>query len=766
MQFGRMLIFFATISLIVAGEFLPAQGIVIETISSDQTSNWSDRDFWETFDSKPAPDGWEFRDGEIRLVRPRRAGHILSPPMPPNFELSWQWKIDPGCNTGLKYRVRRFGKQLFNNSFLGVEYQILDDRPNSLSKGSTASIYDLVAPAAEKPIRPAGQWNQSRIVAIGDNLEHYLNGELISTAATVGPAWDTTIAISKFYGSVDFGRPKQGDRFMLTDHGGKAVFKDFQFTAHEAPQSQPTPTHPPAPFLANAMRNSWADQNSVVLWTRTTAREQMLVDGKKFTTISKKEASKLAKLRDADKLLQMQLPDGAKLDEMFGACPGAPGRVRLMYFPGKQRNAIKTTAWQTTTAESDFTAQWKLDDLRPDTQYAAVIEAKSIDSDQTTAVVRGAFRTAPKPNDKKDLTFCITTCHDFIRRDDGMKGHKIYPSMAKLNPTFVVHAGDIEYYDKPDPWALTIDLMRFKWQRIFALPSNRDFYNRTTSYFLKDDHDTLTNDCWAGQTYGAVTFDEGVRLFNEEQFPSHTPRYKTVRWGKDLQIWFLEGRDYRSANNMPDGPEKTILGAEQKAWLFQTLSQSEAKFKLICSPTPIVGPDRDNKSDNHANDVFVHEGNEIREKLAQVDNVIVLCGDRHWQYASVDEKTDLWEFGCGPGSEQHQLGWKAGDQRPTHRFLRVAGGFLSGDLTYRGKNKNPKLTLRHRDVTGKRVSEFVFPIVDDAVADDAVAGDSVAGQQNAPDTDAVQADRSKQESPPAATDSTPEFDSVQNPTQE
>ena len=193
---------------------------------------------------------------------------------------------------------------------------------------------------------------------------------------------------------------------------------------------------------------------------------------------------------------------------------------------------------------------------------------------------------------------------------------------------------------------------------------------------MKDDHDTLKDDCWPGQTYGSVSFEQGVKLFNEEQFPAAAPRYKTVRWGKDLQIWLLEGRDYRSHNDMPDGPEKTILGTEQKRWLEETLGQSDAKFKLVFCPTPIVGPDRDKKKDNHADDNFTYEGDQLRKLLSGIDGMIVLCGDRHWQYASVQPETGLWEFGCGPGSEKHQLGWKKGDVRPEHKFLRVAGGFF------------------------------------------------------------------------------------------
>ena len=697
----------AVITLFTWAEYSFCQDATAPSSAEPESAQWDSREFWMTTGGGPVSEGWQFGDGEVSLVQPRKGGNILSQPLPSNFELSWKWKIDKGVNSGLKYRVRRFGKHMFGNSFLGVEYQIIDSNPDSTAKGSTAAIYDLASPVKDKTLYPPGEWNEAKVVAVGDVIEHYLNGKLVASAVTSGPQWDITIAMSKFYGSEGFGRPKEGDRIMLTDHGGKVTYKDFQFIAREAPEVVDSPN--PGPFLGNASRNGWADQSSIIIWTRTTRNPEMAVDGKRFVSLDSKKARALSSSQDADELLRVQLPDGASLDEMFGACPGAPGKVRLSYFPGKQRNSIKHTDWIATTSESDFTAQWKLSGLKPGIKYATVIEAQSLDG-QPTAVIRGSFTTAPAAKDKKPVKFCITTCHDFIRRDDGMKGHKIYPAMNKIAPSFIVHAGDIEYYDKPDPWAMTKQLMRFKWGRIFSLPNNRDFYNRTTSYFIKDDHDTLFNDSWPGQTYGSVSFDEGVQIFNEEQFPTRNPRYTNIRWGRDLEIWILEGRDYRSPNNMPDGPEKTILGKEQKAWLFKTLEQSSARHKLICSPTPIVGPDRKNKRDNHANDVFAYEGNEIRERISSIPGVIVFCGDRHWQYASVDEKTGLWEFGCGPGSEKHQLGWKPGDERPVHRFLRVKGGFLSGELSYKGKDKESKLTIRHHDVTGKEVSRFDFPV--------------------------------------------------------
>ena len=680
--------------------------LVIFCSASTAQDDWAERDFWQTTDGKQVSDGWEFKDGAVALVKPGQGGNIVSRPLPSNFELSFSWKIQKGVNGGLKYRVRRFGTTIFDSNYLGLEYQILDNPADSTSNTSTASIYDLVGPKKEKTLHPPGQWNQAKIVALGDSIEHYLNGELVTTGTTSGAAWDTLIAFSKFYGARDFGRSGDQDRFMLTDHGGVTIYKDFVFKPLNAPDLKAIDNE--GPFLANASRNSWADQSSIVLWTRTTSRPEILLDGKPFKSISNGQASELAKLKDPSKLEQLQLPDGAGLDEMTGACPGKAGRVRLSYFQEEHRKDVKSLEWITTQAANDFTAQWKLEGLKPGVTYITILEAQNLDG-SPTAAIRGAFKTAPAESESSPVKFCITTCHDFIRRDDGPNGHKIYPAMKAIAPDFIVHAGDIEYYDKPDPWALTVPLMRFKWGRIFGLPSNRDFYNHTTSYFIKDDHDTLANDCWPGQTYGAVTFAEGKKLFNEEQFPSKPERYQTVHWGKELQLWILEGRDYRSPNTLADGPEKTILGSQQKAWLSKSLQESKATYKLICTPTPIVGPDRDNKKDNHANAVFEHEGNELRQMFSKVPGVILCCGDRHWQYASVDEVTKVWEFGCGPGSENHELGWKVGDTRPEHRFLRVQGGFLSGELTYDATGSIPRLTIRHHDVTGKQVSEFAFP---------------------------------------------------------
>jgi len=464
---------------------------------------------------------------------------------------------------------------------------------------------------------------------------------------------------------------------------------------------------PEGPYFGNGFHNGWADQHSIVIWTRLTKTPELNRTGHKFLVPSADEAKELAKSTDQGRIRKAQIPEGLTLDQMEGACPGASGEVKLVYFPFQQPGQKIETKWLAVDTTLNFTRQWKLENLTPGTRYIVQLFARNTGENQLSDSIKGNFRTPPTADKIEDLDFCIVTCHDYPRRDDSISGHKIYPAMLRQFPDFYVHTGDVEYYDKPGPYALTEELMRFKWDRLFALPFQRTFFAQVTTYFMKDDHDALCNDSYPGMTYGTVSFDRGLEIFDKEQFPSANPTYKTVRWGKDLQIWILEGRNYRSPNNMEDGPDKTILGKEQKDWLFRTLKESDATFKILISPDPIVGPDRKNKKDNYANSIFKYEGDEIRAFLNQFTNIYICNGDRHWQYVSHPNGTNLWEFGCGPGSDSHAEGWPPQDVRPEHRFLRVSGGFLRG-ITARNELGIATLRLQHCDVDGNLVHEEIF----------------------------------------------------------
>jgi alkaline phosphatase D len=238
---------------------------------------------------------------------------------------------------------------------------------------------------------------------------------------------------------------------------------------------------------------------------------------------------------------------------------------------------------------------------------------------------------------------------------------------------------------------------------MFSLPRQMELLRNVSSYFEKDDHDVLRNDCAPGGKLGTLTFAEGQKIFRE-QVPLGDLSYRTFRWGRDLQIWLTEGRDARSPNNMPDGRSKTIWGAEQKAWFKRTVAASDAAIKVLISPTPLVGPDRGNKNDNHANTGFSSEGDELRGWLkANAPDLFVICGDRHWQYHSVHPQTGLREFSCGPASNSHASG-SPGEDPAYHKYHRVQGGFVC--VNVRRENGKTVVLCEHRNVNGKVQHEW------------------------------------------------------------
>jgi alkaline phosphatase D len=263
-----------------------------------------------------------------------------------------------------------------------------------------------------------------------------------------------------------------------------------------------------APYFGNGVHNGYADQTSVVLWTRLTKTPGGKTDGRRFLEPIE-QRNELDQKANPAEIWAAQVPSGLTLEDMEGACPGMRGEVRLTYHPRARPEARIATPWTAVDADRNFTRQWRLSDLSPGTAYVIELEARSAPSDAVSDRLTGAFQTPPVPEEVRALTFCVVSCHDYPRRD-APGGHRIYPAMAALKPDFYVHTGDIEYYDRPGPYAMTEELMRFKWDRLFALPLQRDFWNQVTSYFMKDDHDVLTNDASSDKRYGTVSWERGL----------------------------------------------------------------------------------------------------------------------------------------------------------------------------------------------------------------------------------------------------------------
>ncbi len=446
---------------------------------------------------------------------------------------------------------------------------------------------------------------------------------------------------------------------------------------------------PDGPRMANGIKIGEVDQDSAIVWMRLTQNETYRLDGE---TWSKDDEA---------------VPDGLTLGDMQHSAMGAEGEVRVTYWPESNESATRSTDWIRVTPARNFSAAVTLEDLSSWTEYTLKVEGRPVGASRPSVELAGGFRTAPRPDQAEPVRFTLVTCHDFPRRDDLINGHYIYPAMLEaVDPDFLVAAGDIEYYDKPFPWAKTEELAYYKWDRLFGLPNFREFYRQVPGYFMKDDHDLLKNDCNPGDTYGELTWDRGIEIFNEI-FPMGELPYRTVRWGSDLQIWMMEGRDYRTRVEVPDGPDKSIWGKTQKAWFYKTFNESDAAFRILINPNPVVGPDRENKKDNHANKPYTHEGDEIRAFMGKQKNAFMLNGDRHWQYVTVDRETGAREYSCGAGSDIHAGGFKYELRTDEHRFLRIKGGFLSVSVD-RNENGKPRIALRHHDVHGDVVNEDIF----------------------------------------------------------
>src|SRR6185369_1044461 len=154
----------------------------------------------EEFPSK----GWVVEDGTLHHAKGGGGGDIVTREMFADFELSWEWKIATGANSGLKYNLPDAKKGI------GFEYQLLDDtgHPDGQVGGrlhQTAGLYDVLEPPAERKLNPPGEWNRSRIVVRGNHAEHWLNGAKTVEFEMGSDALKAAIAQSKFKTVAGFG---------------------------------------------------------------------------------------------------------------------------------------------------------------------------------------------------------------------------------------------------------------------------------------------------------------------------------------------------------------------------------------------------------------------------------------------------------------------------------------------------------------------------------------------------------------------------------
>jgi len=170
--------------------------------------------------------GWKVEGGVLKKLGGQRGGDIITEAAFDDFELSWEWRLAKGANNGVKYLVteQRPGAP-------GHEYQMIDDLDSKQAglapKHRTASFYDVLPTAVKPPLRPAGEWNESRIVIRGNLVEHWLNGEKVLSYELGSEAVKAAVGESKFRKYPDFGTKLRG-HILLTDHNDEAWYRNIK----------------------------------------------------------------------------------------------------------------------------------------------------------------------------------------------------------------------------------------------------------------------------------------------------------------------------------------------------------------------------------------------------------------------------------------------------------------------------------------------------------------------------------------------------------
>ncbi len=428
---------------------------------------------------------------------------------------------------------------------------------------------------------------------------------------------------------------------------------------------------------------------------------------------------------DSTALLQSRLTATAGLNPS-GDIKGRSGVACFEWGTSADVTVAQRTEWTQAKSKNDFIIRARLTGLKPGTTYFYRLLFGEDRDTVVTGPIR-SFRTLPGANANSDVQFCMGSCmnyNSFIHGkanraagpltatdEDKRLGYPSFVAMAALKPDFFIGTGDIVYYDDRVNPATTLRQMRRCWHEQFRFPRLIDFFARTPGYWSKDDHDFRYDDAdLVGDRLPLP--GTGIDVFRE-QLPllptgdEKTPTYRTHRVSRHLQLWFTEGRDHRSPKLMEDGPGKSLWGAEQRKWLLRTLKASDATWKILISPTPMVGPDSARKKDNHTNlGGYRHEANEFFAwlKTNDIHGFLTFCGDRHWQFHSI-HPSGVEEFGCGALNDENAIpGIAPGKKGSTDpdglikqpfKYLEPTGGFL-----HVVSRENGSLRVEFRDDLG------------------------------------------------------------------
>lgn len=180
---------------------------------------------WRPYRGQSVPGAWYVKDGA--LTKDQATDDILTREQFADFELALDWKLSPAGNAGIFYR----GTEEYDHIYWSApEYQLLDDaqhndgRDRLTAAGAAYGLY----PSAAGAVKPAGEWNSTRIVVSGAHVEHWLNGTKLLEYELWSPDWEAKVKASKFGEYPNYGRAKRGYIGIQGDHEGVLALRNIR----------------------------------------------------------------------------------------------------------------------------------------------------------------------------------------------------------------------------------------------------------------------------------------------------------------------------------------------------------------------------------------------------------------------------------------------------------------------------------------------------------------------------------------------------------
>jgi hypothetical protein len=190
--------------------------------------NGKDTSAWKGYKQEQFPAvEWIIDDGALKTVKGSKPIDLVTREKYKDFDLSFEWKVPPGGNSGVIYNVDEAGRAPWHS---GPEYQVLDDAKHPDGKNpktSAGSLYALIAPNDKKTLKPVGDWNESRIVAKNGRVEHWLNGAKVVEYDWNDPKLRADVKKSKFGEHATFMAKSEG-HIVFQHHGEEVWYRNIR----------------------------------------------------------------------------------------------------------------------------------------------------------------------------------------------------------------------------------------------------------------------------------------------------------------------------------------------------------------------------------------------------------------------------------------------------------------------------------------------------------------------------------------------------------